>query len=170
MPWLTQDPDQLDAVGGGEHPISRNTTCWALSWPGHCGPPALLAGEALVGVGGGGGVGVEGVVTAGAGPALDTVHCTRHHLANTLPVEARAHEAPDAGHQVSARWNKGVVDGRNELSKGNYLIQTKNPRKLCSLLRPLTVIICYESSREEIHDRDGKCIECSEVKKQLIHD
>ena len=43
-------------------------------------------------------------------------------------------------------------------SKGNYLIQTKNPRKLFSLLRPPTVIICYESSREEIHDRDLRCI------------
>ena len=69
----------------------------------HCGPPALLAGEALVGVGGGGGVGVEGVVTARAGPALDSVLCTRHQPANTLPVEAGAHEASDAGHQVSAR-------------------------------------------------------------------
>ena len=76
----------------------------------HCGPPALLAGEALVGVGGGGGVGVEGVVTARAGPALDSVLCTRHQPANTLPVEAGAHEATDAGHQVSARWNKAVEE------------------------------------------------------------
>ena len=46
----------------------------------YCGPPALPAGEALVGVGGGGGVGVEGVVTARAGPALYSV------LATSLPT------------------------------------------------------------------------------------
>ena len=67
--------------------------------------------------------------------------CTRHHPANTLPVEAGAHEAPDAGHQVSARWNKAVVEEINDL------IQTKNPRKLVTAPAAYRNNMLWEQSR-----------------------